>query len=116
MRGEGLVKSVAGEWLASKKNPLYTRNKMIGSSRLPIAERCLIAITAILGWIGLLIQFPLTIENSRAQGMTLLGGITAYLSFFTILTNLLIAIALTSSLTRKSRRSGFFTRPAVTSG
>jgi hypothetical protein len=47
--------------------------------------------------------------------MTLLGGITVYLSFFTILTNLLIAIALTSSLTPKSRMGGFFTRPAVTS-
>ena len=32
-------------------------------------------------------QFPLTIENSRAQGMTLTGGIVAYRSFLTILTN-----------------------------
>ena len=78
-------------------------------------KHVLIASTAALGWIGLLIQFPLTLENSRAQGMTLIGGTIAYLSFFTILTNLLIAIALTSSLKPKSRAGGFFSRPAVTS-
>lgn len=72
-------------------------------------------LTAALGWLGLILQFPLTIENSRAQGMTLAGGIIAYLSFFTILTNLLIAIALTVSLRPKSRVGGFFTRPAVSS-
>jgi hypothetical protein len=70
--------------------------------------------TAALGWIGLIIQFPWTIENSRAQGMTTVGGIVAYLSFFTILTNLLIAIALTSTLKPKSRVGSFFSRPAVT--
>jgi hypothetical protein len=50
-------------------------------------KHVLIASTAALGWLGLLIQFPLTLENSRAQGMTLIGGTIAYLSFFTILTN-----------------------------
>jgi hypothetical protein len=79
-------------------------------------KHVLIASTAALGWIGLLIQFPLTLENSRAQGMTLIGGTITYLSFFTILTNLLIAIALTSSsLNPQSRVGGFFGRPAVTS-
>ena len=78
-------------------------------------KHILIASTAALGWIGLLIQFSMTIENSRAQGMTLVGGTIAYLSFFTILTNLLIAIALTSSLVAKVSSRGLFSRPAVTS-
>jgi hypothetical protein len=77
-------------------------------------KHVLIASTAALGWIGLLIQFPLTIENSRAQGMTLIGGTIAYLSFFTILTNLLVAVALTASLWPKSRMGSFFFRPSLT--
>jgi hypothetical protein len=80
-----------------------------------MTRNVVMGLTAALGWIGLILQFPLTIENSRVQGMTLAGGIIAYLSFFTILTNLLIAIALTASLRPKSRVGRFFTRPGVTS-
>lgn len=81
---------------------------------LPTTKPVLIASTAALGWIGLLIQLPLTIENSRAQGMTLIGGIIAYLSFFTILTNLLVTVALTASLWPRSRIKSFFSRPSLT--
>lgn len=80
---------------------------------LPTIKPVLVASTAALGWIGLLIQLPLTIENSRAQGMTLIGGIIAYLSF-TILTNLLVAVALTASLWPRSRMGSFFSRPSLT--
>jgi hypothetical protein len=77
-------------------------------------RRVFTVITAILGWIGLLIQFPLTIANSHAQGMNLAGGIVVYLSFFTILTNLLVAVALSASLWPKSRMGNFFSRPSLT--
>jgi hypothetical protein len=80
-----------------------------------MTKKLLIGLTAALGWTGLVIQFPLAISNSRAQGMTMAGGIIAYLSFFTVLTNLLVAVALTASFTPKSRMGEFFTRPAVTS-
>lgn len=80
-----------------------------------MARRFLIGLAATLGWIGLLIQFPLSIAHSRAQGMTLIGAVITYLSFFTILTNLLIAVALTASFWPKSRVGSFFLRPAVTS-
>ncbi len=46
--------------------------------------------------------------------MTLIGGIIAYLSFFTILTNLLVAVALTASLWPRSRMGSFFSRPSLT--
>lgn len=79
-----------------------------------MVKRVLVAVTAALGWMGLLIQLPLTIENSRTHGMTLLGGIFAYLSFFTILTNLVVAVALTASLWPKSRIGSLFSRPSLT--
>jgi hypothetical protein len=47
--------------------------------------------------------------------MSLIGGIVTYLSFFTILTNLLIAVGLTFSLWPRSHWGGFFSRPVVTS-
>jgi hypothetical protein len=80
-----------------------------------MAKRALIAATAVIGWFGLLLQFPITITTSRAAGMTMVGAIFTYLSFFTILTNLLVAVGLTSSLWPRSPWGGFFSRPVVTS-
>jgi hypothetical protein len=49
-----------------------------------------------------------------ANRRTVAGAITFYLSFFTILTNLLVALATTfSGVGRHSRPGGFFSQPAV---
>jgi len=63
-----------------------------------------------------LLQFPLTIATSHANGMTALGAVIAYFSFFTILTNLIVAVGLTCSLLlADSRWGGFFSSPVVVS-
>ena len=80
-----------------------------------MVKRAFIAVTAVTGWFALLLQFPITIATSRAAGMSLIGAIVTYLSFFTILTNLLAAVSLTFSLWPQSRWGGFFSRPVVTS-
>ena len=41
--------------------------------------------------VGLLLQFPISLANCRSLGMTSVGGIVTYFSYFTILTNFLIA-------------------------
>ena len=41
------------------------------------------AVIACVAWFALLLQFPLTIATSRANGMTVLGAVIAYFSFFT---------------------------------
>lgn len=62
------------------------------------------AFAATIGWMGLVLELYLTMGSSRAMGLSVLGGVVRYLSFFTILTNILIAAALTHALRRS--RSG----------
>jgi len=80
-------------------------------------KRALAAATAFAAWFALLLQFPLAIANSLAHGMTILGAVIAYFSFFTILTNLAVALVLTYSVFAPDSRWGrFFSSPVVASG
>ena len=63
------------------------------------ARRAAAAI-AVLAWYGLLLQFYVMIVNARAIGVPMATAIANYFSFFTILTNLLVAVTLTLSLRR----------------
>ena len=76
------------------------------------AKRVLMVTTASAAWFALLLQFPLTLRTSIANGMTLIGAILTYFSFFTLLTNLLVALVLTFSLLAANSRWGrFFSTP-----
>ena len=57
------------------------------------------AIGAIVGWCALVLQFFLSIGIAQAAGRTAAWGIFQYVGFFTVLTNLLVALALTASAT-----------------
>ena len=46
-------------------------------------QRVLIAGTAVTGWFGLFLQFPISIATLRAAGMTMIGAIVTYFSLFT---------------------------------
>jgi hypothetical protein len=77
--------------------------------------RIFMAIIAAAGWCGLLIQLPLTLANCRALGMTTNAGILTYFSFFTIVTNLVVAVGLSFMLFLPETRWGrFFSSPGVT--
>jgi len=76
-------------------------------------KRVLTIVAALAGWTGLIIQLPITIANSRALGMSFPAAILTYLSFFTILTNLLVATGLTFSLWPRTAAGSFFSRPTV---
>jgi hypothetical protein len=81
------------------------------------AMRVCKALIALVGWFALLLQFPLSIAVSRANGMTIVGAILAYFSFFTILTNLLVVLSLSFSLVTPNTGLGrFFSRPGVLAG
>jgi len=80
-------------------------------------RRIYVVVLACVGWFGLVLQFPLSIATSRANGMALSGAIVAYFSFFTILTNLIVALGLTCSLAAPDSRWGrFFSSTVVASG
>jgi hypothetical protein len=55
------------------------------------ARRSLLFV-GILAWVGLVLQFYLSLQLSLANGRTVPGAIAFFFSFFTIWTNFLIAI------------------------
>jgi hypothetical protein len=72
------------------------------STRIPAY---LLAILFILGWFALVSQFWLILENRQTS---VAGTIARYFSFFTILTNLLLAVCTTVLLIRPAGRWGNF--------
>lgn len=86
------------------------------SPRLTLRQR-FVSVTALLAWAGLSIQLYLILLGRWELGASLLGGLVSFFSFFTVLTNLLVAVVLTWELTpRPSPARRFFLRPSVRSG
>jgi hypothetical protein len=55
-------------------------------------------VAAVLTWLGLSSQLYIVIVARLANGASLIGGVVNFLSFFTVLTNILVALALTFPL------------------
>jgi len=71
-------------------------------------------VAAMLGWIALILQFYVTISYSLSKGMSFIGGVVAYFSYFTILTNLIVAVSYTFQLLKPGSGLGrFFSSPKV---
>jgi hypothetical protein len=80
-------------------------------------QRRFIIIAALLGWSALAIQLYLIFFARWADQASLLGGLVRFFSFFTILTNNLVASALTCAVVRRSDGvHRFFRTPWVCSG
>jgi hypothetical protein len=76
-------------------------------------RRCA-AVIAGLGWFGLSVQLCFNIQDALVKNLPVAGHLIDYFSFFTIETNLLVALALTIFCARPQAEQ-FFTRPSVTS-
>lgn len=80
-------------------------------------KRVLMVATASAAWLALLLQFAMTMRIATAKGMTVIGAILTYFSFFTLLTNLIVALVLSFSLWASGSRWGrFFSSPFVATG
>lgn len=80
------------------------------------ARRCFVAVAAILGWAGLSIQLYLILYSRWTLEASLLGGLISFFSYFTVLSNTLIATVLTCELTsRESAARRWFLQPWVSS-
>ena len=77
-------------------------------------DRALLAALAIVAWSALLLQLYLSIELAFSNGRGVLHGTLAFLAYFTVLTNLFVALAaslpLVAGATGPSR---FFAKPEV---
>ncbi len=79
--------------------------------------RIYMAVMAVSGWFALVLQFPLALASAHVRGISLAGAVTNYFSFFTILTNILVALGLSCSLwTPGSTLGRYFGRPGVRTG
>lgn len=80
-------------------------------------RRRLITCLAVLGWAGLTIQLYLIFFARLSIGASLLGGLVSFFSYFTILTNTLVATVLTCAVSeRESAARRWFLQPWVSSG
>ncbi|MDF9777056.1 Pr6Pr family membrane protein [Pseudomonas baetica] len=82
-----------------------------------VARRRFVAIAAILGWAGLSIQLYLIFYSRWTLAASLTGGLVSFFSYFTVLSNTLVATVLTCELTsRESAARRWFLQPWVSSG
>jgi hypothetical protein len=81
------------------------------------ARRRFVAVAAVLGWAGLSIQLYLIFYSRWTLAASLLGGLVSFFSYFTVLSNTLVASVLTCELTsRESATRRWFLQPWVSSG
>ncbi|NDJ18875.1 Pr6Pr family membrane protein [Myxacorys almedinensis] len=77
-------------------------------------SRSYAAIVGTIGWLVLGLQLYLTTTLAIKNGLTLWVGIARYFGFFTVLTNILVALVLTLPLLRpRSRWAQFCVQPSV---
>jgi len=74
-------------------------------------------IAACLGWSGLTIQLYLILFGRWADQASLIGGLVRFFSFFTVLSNTLVAVVLTCAISGASSAGHrFFRQPVVCGG
>jgi hypothetical protein len=82
-----------------------------------VARRRFVAVASLLGWAGLSIQMYLIFYARWSIEASLIGGLVSFLSYFTVLSNTLVATVLTCELTsRESAARRWFLQPWVSSG
>ncbi len=76
----------------------------------------LTALVALVAWFGVLLQLALSLQLAAANGKSVVDGLVVYLGYFTVLTNLLVAVSLSWPLLNPLSAPGrWFQRPDVAS-
>lgn len=74
-------------------------------------------IVAVAAWFALVLQQYILIDNTLGNGLTPLGAVWRFLIYFTILSNLFVAVSLTVVIIAASSPAGrFFLKPATIAG
>ncbi|PMZ90408.1 MULTISPECIES: Pr6Pr family membrane protein [unclassified Pseudomonas] len=82
-----------------------------------VLHRRFVVVAAVLGWAGLSIQMYLIFHSRWTLGASLIGGLVSFFSYFTVLSNTLVATVLTCAVTsRESAARRWFLQPWVSSG
>jgi hypothetical protein len=74
-------------------------------------------VAAVIAWLGVLLQCYLSMKLATDKGQTIAGGLIVFFGFFTILTNILVCLALTFPVLAQGSAPGrFFSSPFVVAG
>lgn len=77
-------------------------------------DRTMLAALAVVAWSALLLQLYLSIELAFSNGRGVIHGTLAFLAYFTVLTNLFVALSATLPLVAGATLPGrFFAKPEV---
>jgi hypothetical protein len=71
----------------------------------PGGRRAVAALLAAVGWVALVLQLGIMLRNAANAGTSLLVAVGSFFSFFTVLTNLLVAVALAATVPTASPRA-----------
>jgi hypothetical protein len=69
------------------------------------ARRAVAALLAAVGWFALVLQLGIMLRNAANAGTSQLAAVGSFLSFFTVLSNLLVAVALTATVPAEPPRA-----------
>ncbi|MEZ0471503.1 Pr6Pr family membrane protein [Luteimonas salinilitoris] len=79
-----------------------------------VANRPALAALAVVSWAGVLLQLWLSVNLALANGKTAGDGVVAFLGYFTVLSNLFVALSATVPLVVRSSGPGsWFGKPMV---
>ena len=74
-------------------------------------------VAAVIGWAAILLQMGLTVNNSLVAGHGIGHGLVIFLGFFTVTTNIFIAVVFTAHVIESAAPFwAFFRRPVVVTG
>ena len=77
-------------------------------------DRMMLAALAAVAWMALLLQLYLSVELAFSNGRSVIHGTLAFLAYFTVLTNLFVALSATFPLVAGATGLGrFFAKPEV---
>lgn len=90
------------------------------TNQKPNLKRIVLTLLAVIAWLAVLLQIALAVRTVTAAGQSPLLGVINTLSYFTILTNLIVAIVSTASALRGDSNAGgtadtFLTRTSTMS-
>jgi hypothetical protein len=87
----------------------------LGVTYNPRSSRALTVVAAI-AWCGVLLQLYLSLRLAADSGKSLVDGLVGFFGYFTVLTNIFVALATTLPLTFSNSRAGRWFRSAMTLG
>jgi hypothetical protein len=86
-------------------------------NRSSSSSRLYTIIAAVIAWFGVLLQCYLSLQLATEKGQTIADGLIGFFGFFTVLTNILVCLALTFPLLAKDSALGrFFASPFAVAG